>query len=163
MSEPRRLHCYEYVNVEYDKVKDALARDALGLFQRATGSATSRARELASTLRVAVGALELGADVKIEVRSVNERASALGDRKTELQIAWSAATAAGLFPSMEATLSIYPLSAHETQIEIDGAYRPPLGAVGHALDAVVGHRIAEASVLRFVQDIAGRINRELAG
>jgi len=163
MSEPRKLHCYEYVNVEYEKVKDALARDALGLFQRATGSATSRARELAATLRVAVGALELGADVKIAVRSVNERTSALGDRKTELQIAWTAASAAGLFPSMEATLSIYPLSAHETQIELDGAYRPPLGTVGHAIDAVVGHRVAEASVLRFVQDIAGRINRELAG
>ena len=161
MSEPRKLHCYEYVNVEYDKVKDALVRDALGLFQRATASATSRARELASTLRVGVGALEVGADVKISVRTVNERASALGDRKTELEIAWSAATAAGLFPSMEATLSIYPLSARETQLELDGRYRPPLGLVGNAIDAVVGHRLAEASVLRFVQDVAARINREL--
>ena len=161
MSELKKLHCYEYVNVEYDKVKDALVRDALGIFGRATASASSRARELASTLRVAVGALQLGADVKIVVRGVEERVSALGDRKTELAIAWSAASAAGLFPSMEATLSIYPLSAHETQIELDGGYRPPLGVVGSAIDAVVGHRLAEASVLRFVQDVAARINREL--
>ena len=62
---------------------------------------------------------------------------------------------------MEATLSVYPLSAHETQIDLHGRYRPPLGAVGNALDVLVGHRIAEASVLRFVQDIAARINAEL--
>jgi hypothetical protein len=163
MSEPRKLHCYEYVNVEYDKVKDALEQDALGIFKRATASATSRARELASTLRVGVGALEIGADVKIAVRAVNERTSSLGDRKTELEIAWSAATAAGLFPSMEATLAIYPLSAHETQLELDGRYRPPLGIVGSAIDAVIGHRLAEASVLRFVQDVAALIKRELGG
>ena len=40
MSEPRELRCYEYVTVEYDRVRDALRRDALGLFQRATASAT---------------------------------------------------------------------------------------------------------------------------
>jgi hypothetical protein len=162
MSEPRRLHCYEYVNVDYAKVKDALTHDALGLFQRATVSATLRARDIASTLRVAVGPLELGADVKITVRSLNERVSALGDYRTELEIAWSAASAAGLFPSMEATIAVYALSAHETQIELDGRYRPPLGAVGNVIDAVVGHRLAQASVLRFVQDIAARINHELA-
>jgi hypothetical protein len=64
---------------------------------------------------------------------------------------------------MEATLSIYALSATETQIALDGRYRPPLGALGHALDAMVGHPIAEASVLRFVQDVAARINAELGG
>lgn len=161
MSEPRTLHCYEYVTVEYDKVKDALGRDALGIFQRATVSATSRARELASTLRVNVGALEIGADVRITVRSVHERTLSLGDRKLEVEIAWTAATAAGLFPSMDATLSVYPLSAHETQLQLDGHYRPPLGVVGNAIDAVVGHRLAEASVLRFVNDVAALINREL--
>jgi hypothetical protein len=62
---------------------------------------------------------------------------------------------------MEATLSVYPLSAHETQLDLHGRYRPPLGVVGNALDALVGHRIAEATVLRFVQDIATRINAEL--
>jgi hypothetical protein len=161
MSEPRQLHCYQYVTVPYDDVADALARDAIGLFQRATASATSRASELASTLRVSVGALEVGADVKIEVRGVHDKVSALGERRTELELAWTAASAAGLFPSMEATLSVYPISAHETQIDLNGRYRPPLGVVGNALDALVGHRLAEASVLRFVQDMATRLQAEL--
>jgi hypothetical protein len=163
MSEARELHCYEYVNVPYDKVRAALERDAVGIFQRATSSATSRAEAVAATLRVGVGALEIGTDIKIEVRAVNEKVSALGDRKTEIEIAWKAVSAAGLFPSMEATLSVYPLSAQETQIDLHGRYRPPLGVVGNALDAVVGHRVAQASVLRFVQDVAARINAEVGG
>jgi hypothetical protein len=161
MNDPRQLRCYQYVNVEYDRVRDALRKDAVGIFQRATATATSRARELASTLRVSIGAVEIGADVQIAVREVNDKLSPLGDRKTELEITWSAASSAGLFPSMEATLSIYPLSAHETQIDFHGRYRPPLGTVGKAIDALVGHRIAEASVLRFVDEVAARINAEL--
>jgi hypothetical protein len=163
MSEPRQLHCYEYVIVPYDKVRELLARDALGIFQRATASATSRARELAATLRVSVGALEVGTDVKIALRGLHEQVSAVGERRTELELAWMAASAAGLFPSMEATLAVYPISAHETQIDLYGRYRPPLGVVGNAVDALVGHRLAEASVLRFVRDLAARIETELAG
>ena len=161
MSDPRELRCYQYVNVDYNRVREALRRDAIGIFGRATATATSRAHELASTLRVSVGAIEIGADVQIAVREVNDKLSPLGDRRTELDLTWSAASASGLFPSMAATLSIYPLSAHETQIDLHGRYRPPLGAVGKAIDALVGHRIAEASVLRFVQEVAARINAEL--
>ncbi len=161
MSERRELHCYQYVTVPYEKVRDALKKDASGMFQRATASAASRANELVSTLRVGAGPIEIGADVKIVVRKIDEKTSALGDRTTELEIAWTAATATALFPSMEATLSIYPLSKQETQIDLYGRYKPPMGLVGNALDALVGHRVAEASVLRFVQDVAARVQAEL--
>ena len=161
MSDPRQLRCYQYVTVEYERVRDALRRDAVGIFQRATATAASRAEQLASTLRVSVGALEMGANVQIVVRDMTDKQSPLGDRRTEIELTWSATSAAALFPSMEATLTIYPLSAHETQLDLHGRYRPPLGAVGQALDALVGHRIAEASVLRFVQEVAARINAEL--
>jgi hypothetical protein len=162
MSQPRQLHCYQYVTVPYEKVRDALKRDAVGIFKRATSSATSRARELVATLRVDVGPLEIGADVDIVVRGIEEKTSALGDRTTEVELGWTAANASALFPSMEATLSIYALSSEETQIDLHGRYRPPLGVVGNTVDALVGHRVAEASVLRLVQEVAARINAELA-
>jgi hypothetical protein len=162
MSEGRELHCYEYVVVPYERVRDTLRRDAAGIFARATAAAASRARDLVATLRVDVGGLEIGANIKIEVRTIAERESALGDHVTELSIAWTAASASSLFPSMEATLTVYPLSASESQIALHGRYRPPLGVVGQALDNIVGHRVAEASVLRFVRDVAARINAELA-
>lgn len=158
MSQPRELHCYQYVNVSYDRLRETLARDASAIFQRATASATSRAHELVSTLRVGVGALEIGADVNIEIGALSEKTSALGDRTTELEIRWAAKNASGLFPSMEATLSMYALSSQETQIDLYGRYRPPMGIIGNALDALVGHRLAEASVLRFLEDVAERIN-----
>jgi hypothetical protein len=162
LTEPRELRCYDYVNVPYDKVRDALERDAAGLFQRATTTAASRAQALVATLRVGVGALEIGADIKIVVRSVAERLSVLGDRRVEVALGWTAARGAGLFPAMEATLTAYALSAGETQLDLYGRYRPPLGVVGSALDALAGHRLAEASVLRFLQDVARLINREHA-
>ena len=55
---------------------------------------------------------------------------------------------------MKAELSIYPLTPTETQLEFVGHYEPPLGIVGGALDATVGHRIAQASVDRLVTDVA---------
>jgi hypothetical protein len=161
MSDPKELRCYEYVTVPYERVRDALQRDAAGIFQRATVTAAARAQELVATLRVAIGALEIGANVAIEVRSATEKQSALGDRTTSLELAWRATNATALFPSMEATLTIYPLSPTETQLDLHGRYRPPLGAVGQAIDAMVGHRLAEASVLRFVQDVATRLRAEL--
>ena len=53
---------------------------------------------------------------------------------------------------MEAELLVYPISAKETQVVLEGNYEPPLGLVGKALDAVVGHRIAEASVHKFIKE-----------
>ena len=43
---------------------------------------------------------------------------------------------------MKADLSIYPLTATETQLHFKGLYEPPLGPLGKALNAMVGHRIA---------------------
>jgi hypothetical protein len=40
---------------------------------------------------------------------------------------------------------------------------PPLGGVGSALDSLIGHRIADASVHRFVTDVASLLRGELAG
>ena len=68
----------------------------------------------------------------------------------------------GLFPLMKAELSIYPLTASETQLDFSGVYEPPLGAVGKALNAVAGYRIAEVSVHRFVNDVARFLRQTLA-
>jgi len=54
---------------------------------------------------------------------------------------------------MNAELSVYPLTPTETQLDFLGRYEPPLGIVA-ALDAMVGRHIAQASVPRFVTDVA---------
>jgi hypothetical protein len=55
---------------------------------------------------------------------------------------------------MHAELSVYPLTATETQLDFSGDYEPPFGILGNAVNAIVGHRIAEASVHRFVTEVA---------
>ena len=87
--------------------------------------------------------------------------SPLGSPATAVGLSWQAVRGAWLFPAMEATLSLYALSPTETQLDLQGVYRPPMGFFGSALDAVVGHRVAEASVLRFVQDIAEYLRAHL--
>jgi hypothetical protein len=55
---------------------------------------------------------------------------------------------------MKAELSLYRLGKDETQLELCGTYEPPLGALGKVLDALVMHRVAEASVHRFLAEVA---------
>ena len=80
---------------------------------------------------------------------------------TRLQLEWEAARMAHLFPLMKADLSIYPITATETQLDFIGVYEPPLGPLGKAVNAMVGHRIAEVSVHRFVSDVAGYLRKTL--
>ena len=63
---------------------------------------------------------------------------------------------------MRGELAIYPLTGRETQIDFSGTYEPPMGWLGSAVDAVVGHRIAEASVDRFVKQVAEYLRSNLA-
>ena len=164
MAQPHELRCYDYVNHPYTVVRDALRTDLGGIFERATKSATGRAHALAANLKVDLGPVEIGTDVVIGVRGVEERDEGPAGRTRTMFITlrWKAARAAALFPLMEAELIAYPLSRDETQLELRGQYTPPLGAVGGALDSLMGHRIADASVHRFVTDVASLLRGELA-
>jgi hypothetical protein len=151
------LHVYEYVNRPYANVSSLLKLDAIGVFQRATASATARAKALVSTMRATVGPVELGADVLVRIDGVEESPDAPRGPRTRLRLSWKAKSHPEMFPTMEATLDAYALGPNETQLDFQGEYRPPLGVVGAVLDAVAGHRIAEAAVHRFVEEIAERM------
>jgi hypothetical protein len=157
------IRSYDYVNQPYHLVRDALKHDALAVFQAATKAAADRARTLASELRVDVAGIGVKADIKIEVKSVEENAlEGVISPSTRLYLEWEAVTLPALFPLMKAELSIYPLTPTETQLDFLGAYEPPFGAVGKAMNAIVAHRIAEASVHRFVADVAAYLRNVLA-
>lgn len=163
MSEPRKLRCYQYVNRPYEQVRALLRHEPLELLQRATTSAAARAGALAANLHVTVGGIEVGVDVKPYLQKIREEGTVAGlSPVTCLEIGWEASRAPGLFPSMQhLELSAWPLSSTETQLEVTGEYRPPLGAVGNVVDAAVGHRIAEASVHRFLDDVVEQMKRDL--
>src|SRR5215470_5410138 len=111
----REIRCYDYVNQPYERVRDVLRRDALSVFRKATKSAVSRARSVAAELHVDVGGIGIKADIEVQVKNVEEKLDTIPSPATRLQLEWEAATRPGLFPIMNAELSIYPLTATETQ------------------------------------------------
>lgn len=157
------IRCYDYVNHPYARVRDALSKDAPALFQAATKAASSRAQSVASALRVEIGGIGVDTDIKVSVKNIEEKVSeAMSVPVTKLQIEWEAAAMPHLFPLMKAELSLYPLTSTETQLDFWGIYEPPLGSLGKAVNAIIGHRIAEASVHRFVNDVAEYLRGALA-
>ena len=162
MSKGREIRCYDYVNHPYAQVRDALSKDAPAIFQSATKAATSRAESVAAELRVDISGIALEADIVIAVKKVEEQISEMAGPVTRLQLEWQAAKMPHLFPLMKAELAIYPLTASETQLDFSGLYEPPFGALGKAMNAIVGYRIAEVSVHRFVSDVAEYLRQALA-
>jgi hypothetical protein len=164
MSARRQIRVYDYVNQPFERVRDALLADATGIFSRATSVAGERAHKLASALRVQVAGLEIRKEIEIEVAGFreSERAGSGFARETRIGLSWKAAGDPGLFPTMTAELALYPLSGSETQLDLHGSYAPPLGPLGVAIDALLGHRVAEASVHQFMVDVAEQLRRDLA-
>lgn len=158
-----QIRAFDYVNKPYEPVRDAIRKDAAAIFHRATKVAESRGEAIVASLTVEVGGVQLTKDVTIEVGDMKEEAGRTElNRVARVSVRWRASESPGLFPEMEAELSVYPLSFTETQVELVGHYEPPFGLLGSAIDAVAGQRIAEASVHRFVQEVAERLRKDLA-
>lgn len=158
----KRIRCYDYVNHPYQAVRDVLCGDTIGVFRDATRAASERTRSLESELSVNIGGVNVGTEITIQVHQVLERP---GHGKTPamtvIDLEWAAANLPGLFPLMRAELLVYPLTSTETQLELSGKYDVPLGVLGGAVDAVVGHRVAEASVDRFIKHVATFLRQSL--
>jgi hypothetical protein len=163
MSTGREIRSYDYVNHPYERVRKALTQNALTVFQSATKAAASRAQSVAAELHVDFGGVGVKTDIKILVKGIEEKVSdSSSTAATRLLLEWEATTMPRLFPLMKAELSIYPLTSTETQLDFSGVYKPPFGAVGKTMNAIVGHRIAEVSVHRFVSDVAAYLRHALA-
>ena len=157
------IRCYDYVNHPYERVRDALKQNALEVFQSATKNAASRAQSVAAELHVDLGGIGVKTDIKIALRSMEESVpDPISIPTTTLRLDWEAVAMPRLFPLMKGELSIYPLTSSETQLDFSGIYEPPFGTVGKTINAIVGHRIAEASVHRFIADVAEYLRQTLA-
>ena len=157
----RTLYSYEYVNVPFDAVIRLLADHPDRILGSATDEAATHADEVVRSLSARVAGVEVSHDTRIIV----ERFVPTGARSGVLPLRWRSARAEALFPAMEAGLEVAAVSLHPplTQVSLIGRYRPPLGIAGWAGDALVGHRIAEVAVRRFVRGVAATIEAVFAG
>lgn len=75
------------------------------------------------------------------------------DAKTMLPMTWIPTGTQVIFPALEADLEVAALGPSRTQLSISARYRPPMGAVGRAVDRALLHRVAEATVKDFLDGV----------
>jgi hypothetical protein len=60
----------------------------------------------------------------------------------------------GLFPVLDADISLTPAGARMTRLAMVGAYRPPLGRLGAGLDRAILNRVATATIRSLLRTVA---------
>lgn len=100
-----------------------------------------------------VGGSGIAKTVLLDMGSPNR-----GEASTSIPLVWWATGTPALFPTMEAELTVAPMGDDLTQVLFQGTYKPPLGAVGRAIDRAVLHRFAEMSVKDFVDRVVGLLS-----
>src|SRR4029453_15692434 len=66
----------------------------------------------------------------------------------------------GLLPRLDADIELGSLGEDRTQLAISARYRPPLGVVGRAVDRVLLHRVAEATLKDFLDRLGQAITHQ---
>lgn len=92
------------------------------------------------------------------------------DESMNVGLRWEAAgTTGSLFPVLDATITISPSEGPSApdgkasaRLALAGSYRPPLGHLGAALDAVILHRVATATVRSLLRGVADAISSPAA-
>ncbi len=75
-----------------------------------------------------------------------------------LGLRWTATGPGGrLFPALDANITLTADGEQATWLRLAGAYRPPLGALGVRVDAVIMNRVAAATMRSFVRRVAEAI------
>lgn len=101
-----------------------------------------------------VGSAGFSRLVRVQFRDLPERANSAG-----LALRWEVTGPGGaLFPVLDADIELVRASPETTWLTLAGAYRPPLGALGEALDRTILHRVANATIRGFLSRIAAGLH-----
>jgi len=91
--------------------------------------------------------------VRVQFRDLPDRANTVG-----LALRWEVTGPGGaLFPVLDADVELIRAGPQKTWLTVAGAYRPPLGALGEALDRAILHRVASATIRGFLGRVAGAL------
>jgi hypothetical protein len=90
---------------------------------------------------------------------ISELASA--GESNGVAIRWRASgPGSGLFPVLDADITLAPAGDQHTLLALTGVYRPPLGALGAVLDRALLHRLAATTIRNFLGRLAADITRD---
>jgi hypothetical protein len=80
-----------------------------------------------------------------------------GQCRNEWTLQIEAAAKAHLYPRFEGVLTLVPAASCGSQLQLNGAYVPPFGALGRAIDTTFLHGAVQSSLNRFLRDVAHRV------
>jgi len=134
----------------FDAARAGLARAVSGE-RLAAASADAYGAWSNHLARVGPGGAGRGMSRLVEVRF---RELVTKGNSAVLSVRWEAVgSSGGLFPVLDADITLAPYGSAASLLSLSGAYRPPLGALGAALDRVLLHRVAEATIQGFVNQL----------
>jgi hypothetical protein len=141
-----------------DQVERALLDSPAEWLSAIAGAAQERGNGLLA--EVGVGPLEAGLRRRVSLR--------LGEpvrfpSMTSVPLTWEPVGLEGLLPRLDANIELGPLGEDRTQLAISARYQPPLGVVGHAIDRVLLHRVAEATLKDFLDRVGQAITLSQTG
>ena len=146
----------------YIELSQPVATVQQALVDSPTGWLSTMAREAQARgdgLLGEVGVGPLGARLRRQVR-IRLGEPVQFPSMTSLPLTWEPVGLEGVLPRLDANLELGSLGEGRTQLAISARYRPPLGVVGRAVDRVLLHRVAEATLKDFLdrlgQAITGR-------
>jgi hypothetical protein len=139
------------VDIGFDAARARLADLARG-DTLATASAASYGEGVTELIKVGPLGSVPGTSKMVQVRF---RSLVEHDDYAGLAVRWEATgPGGGLFPALDADILVMPTGERSSKLRITGAYRPPLGALGSALDAAILHRVARATIRAFLNRLA---------
>jgi len=142
------------------QVERALVDHPPGWLAEMAGEAQQRGDDLLAEVGVGVGPLgtRLGRRVAIQLGEPVQFPS-----MTSLTLTWEPIGLEGLLPRLDADIELGSLGEDRTQLAISARYRPPLGVVGRAVDRVLLHRVAEATLKDFLDRLGQAILSQPGG
>jgi len=121
-------------------------------------SASAQAYSDGITGLAAVGplgsALVLSRLCQVHVQDLKAR----GD-SARFALRWEVAGPGGLFPALDADITLASAGNHAATLTLTGVYRTPLGTVSAELDWVIWHGVATATIQAFLRLLAEVIGR----
>jgi hypothetical protein len=140
------------VPLPVDRVERALLASSAEWLSATAGVAQERGDELLTQIGVGPLATRFRRRVTIQLGAPVRFPS-----MTSVPFTWEPVGLEGLLPRLDANLELGALGEDRTQLAISAHYRPPLGVVGRAVDQVLLHRVAEATLKDFLDRLGQAI------
>jgi hypothetical protein len=149
------IRYYIELSLPVAKVEQALVSSPAGWLSVMAGEAQARGDGLLGEVGVGPLGVKLHRQVRIRLGEPIQFPS-----MSSLPLTWEPVGLEGVLPQLDANLELGSLGGDRTQLAISARYRPPLGVVGRAVDRVLLHRVAEATVKDFLDRLGQSITHQ---